>query len=227
MPAVQAADVNQLKVGEGWYLDRLASFELVYVTEIDRASNRVRVRRDEDNVVEWVSASRLVTYDEMIVISVDRGFQLADAAIELFEYLTEEDDSDECDLPFGCDGYEEYSGVFSDATPAESEAPSKFKIVNNCEHPIRLALRYKETGEHWNTIWWWEVPGNAIQYLATSDGVQITTTADYYFYYAEGIDTSLTTVGEHNFVVDGETVGMTMANDSSGDRDFSLSCDGM
>ena len=235
--SAQAENIDYLTVGEGVYIEGFASDELVYITHIDKANNRVRVRRADDNVAEWVHASRLITADRSRRNNVERGVVAVGLVAEGLSLLGEStrerpsinhpdcsfDNPDACG--FSADD-DRYRNVFSDPDPDPpvSESPGRLTAHNNCEQSIKLAIRYLDTSGEWVTRAWYEIPGNGPSDLLTSSGTVATTEADFYYLYALSEDGTYEWDGDHNFPVTGRTIGMLRIDDDSGDREFSLTC---
>ncbi len=60
----QLSVVEQLDVGDGVYVQGYINDELAYVTRIDIANNRVRVRRASDGTASWIEANRIITREQ-------------------------------------------------------------------------------------------------------------------------------------------------------------------
>ena len=65
------------------------------------------------------------------------------------------------------------------------------KIVFNsqCPHPLKLAVRIKDTTDNWVTLGWWTLPPNQEIVLAT-DVRDVRTRNSSFYLYAESIDGS-------------------------------------
>lgn len=70
---VFAANIRDLDVGDGVYLQGIFSDELVYVVRIDYENNRVKIRRTEDGTTKWVNASDLISRESSTGNDVVRG----------------------------------------------------------------------------------------------------------------------------------------------------------
>ncbi|MEO1594398.1 MAG: PDZ domain-containing protein [Pseudomonadota bacterium] len=71
-PALHAANIQDLDVGDGMYLQGVLSDELVYVVRIDRSRNRVKVRRSQDGTTKWVNPSQLIDREASVTNDVGR-----------------------------------------------------------------------------------------------------------------------------------------------------------
>ncbi len=235
VPSVQAENIDYLNVGEGVYVEGFFSDELVYITAIDKATNRVRVRRADDSVVEWVHASRLITEDAARENAMQRGEVAAGLIIAAINEFSGQSRNDSWRNRPNC--FEEYTAecdefihdgtatnVFQELGADRLEDTGRFRLWNNCRHPIRLALRYRETDGDWTTIGWWEAAANTSEYLKISNDAYATTDAGFFFYYAEHLGREFYWGGDDNYRWDEMLLGMKEVEDESGDREVSLSC---
>lgn len=104
----------------------------------------------------------------------------------------------------------------------------KFKLTNDCRHPIKLAIRYKKMDDTWTSIAWWEFAGNTASYLQLRDGTYITSKSTKSYYYAQAMDGTFEWTGDgtHSFKVNGAELAMRELIDKQGDTNWSLNCDG-
>lgn len=104
----------------------------------------------------------------------------------------------------------------------------QFYFKNNCSQPIRLALRYRNPADNWETNGWWSFEADEGSYLA-SNGERIRSNNSVFYYYAEvtasGYDASWS--GDESREFSGRTLPMKeteLSPDSDGDYTLSLSC---
>ena len=69
---VQAANIYDLDVGDGVYLEGIMSDELVYITRIDVSNNRVKIRRSTDSTTKWVRPSSLISREASTTNDIGR-----------------------------------------------------------------------------------------------------------------------------------------------------------
>jgi hypothetical protein len=111
---------------------------------------------------------------------------------------------------------------------AESNFQRQLYVKNNCSQPIRLALRYRNPADNWETIGWWSFEADEGSYLA-SNGERIRSNNSVFYYYAEvttsGADYSWS--GDESREFSGRTLPMRkteLSPDSDGNYTLSLSC---
>lgn len=63
-PAPRTSSLYGLDIGDGVYIQGVFSDELAFVTRIDHASGKVKVRRALDGTTKWVYASSLITREQ-------------------------------------------------------------------------------------------------------------------------------------------------------------------
>lgn len=68
-----AADINDLDVGDGVYVQGFFSDELAYIKRIDYQRYKVKVARTSDGTAVWVSPSQIISREESIGNDVERG----------------------------------------------------------------------------------------------------------------------------------------------------------
>ncbi len=226
-PCVQAADIDSLSVGDRRFIKAGLSYDEVYVTEIRRASNRVRVRRAESNTLEWVDASRLVTLDVVIADGLEFGWRIGEAMDAAVEFFAEGDRREEpCRFGERCDRAnfnEEPRGVFARPNPF-ADPPGRLKVQNTCQQTIELAVRFRNERGDWDVRAWYDVPTGVTAYLTVSSEEYVATDASFFYFYAQSPDGTYVWEGDYEYEVEGTTVGMRMMSDNSGDRDLSLVC---
>ncbi len=207
---LQAANIHDLDLGEGVYLQGIVSDELVRVVRIDIGRNLVKVLRSEDGTAKWVNPSQLISRESSIVNDVGRTAAVITIAACLLN-------------PEACKNTGSRNSQSNSIQSSGSSAGYKFKVLNNCKHSIMLALRYLKTDGKWSTIGWWTLDGEKHTYLK-QDGGYITTNSSVFFYYAGTSDGSLYWGGDNNYTVNGETYAMRRIEDKSGDSEITLSC---
>ncbi len=101
-----------------------------------------------------------------------------------------------------------------------------FYVKNNCRHPVRIAIHYRQVNGQWHSEYWWTFDPGQSSYLA-SDGTRLLTNNSIFYYYAEAQDGSFYwNGGQQEFSVGGRNLAMVKAQDSEGDLEFTLSCPG-
>ncbi len=112
-------------------------------------------------------------------------------------------------------------------TTSESLEGYRFKVINNCLRPVRVAIKYHNLGGDWRAMGWWNVKGGASQYLAFTDGTYARTNSSAFYYFVETQDGSLHwDEGDHKVIVGGRTLMMSRLEDEEGDTELYLSCPG-
>lgn len=69
---VQAANIYDLDLGDGVYLQGFLSDELVYVRRIDIRNNRVKIWRRNDGTTKWIGPSKLISREASTINDVGR-----------------------------------------------------------------------------------------------------------------------------------------------------------
>lgn len=207
----QAANINDLDVGDGVYLEGIFSDELVYVIRIDRSGHRVKVRRSTDGTTKWVNPAKLISREASIGNDVGRvaiGVALAVCAFD----------------PDSCANNSSGSNRQTSRTVSTSSSAAKFYVSNECEQPVRVAFRYLKTNGDWTTAAWWEFKGNSSRYLKFTDGNFATTNNTISYYYAETMNRSLEWAGDYSVAVNERSVAMRKLNNNAGDTRLRLTC---
>jgi len=111
------------------------------------------------------------------------------------------------------------------ASDASGPASASFKVRNECDHPIQVAIRYADMAGTWRTAGWWPLGVKGESVLADGQSVPITTGSANWYYYAESTDGSaIVWAGEHKVVLDGRELPMTLLTDKEGDSEWALQC---
>jgi len=106
-----------------------------------------------------------------------------------------------------------------------SNAGFRFRFHNQCNRPVRLAIRFKDTRELWHTKGWWEFPPGENRVLSDAGNVSLTTSSSVWYYYAESADGSgLVWSGDHRVRYDDRLIAMKELKDDEGDSEWSVSC---
>ncbi len=214
-----AANISDLDIGDGMYLQGVFSDELVYVVRIDYGRNRVKVRRSEDGTTKWVNASNLISRESSTGNDILRGAVVVSALA--------------CALnPERCKGNSSnkrssssYSSR-SKTTSSSSIAAHRFKITNKCQYMVNFAMHYKDTSGRWSSVGWWNINPNRYRYLNFQDGTYAKSNNATFYYYAESKQQGLiwSGNGSHIYNVNGRNLNMKKIRDTSGDSELSLSC---
>lgn len=209
-----AANIRDLDVGDGMYLQGIFSDELVYVVRFDYEHNRVKIRRSEDGTTKWVSASDLISREASTENNIMRGAAAAGLIVCAFN-------------PEACENNSNSSSSQNSSQGNSSSDSFNFKITNNCKHKAKLALHYRKLDGNWSTNGWWEINGNSWRYLTFKDGSYVKTNNSIFYYYAEAADGSFYwSGGNKNYTLNGKNLAMKKIEDKSGDSELTLSCDG-
>ncbi len=210
---VFAANVNTVEVGDVYYLWRLDGPNTrVTVREVDTRRSRVKVAYP-DGEVHWVSASDLKTKDEALDNDISLGIGVVGAALVVCAFN-----------PEACK-----SKPTQPATSLNSAGAGtgEFKVINNCQHPVRLAIHYRNLGGAWVSMGWWTVGPKAAIYLADSTNRRLSTSSEGWYYYAESTDqTNLVWKGDKIIKYEGVELPMSLLKDDEGDSEWTLVCDG-
>jgi len=116
----------------------------------------------------------------------------------------------------------------TDIFTSPSYIPGKKMVFNSqCRHPLKLAVRIKDTTDNWVTLGWWTLPPNQSLVLAT-DVRDIRTRSSSFFLYAESIDGSnYRLIGSHLSTFGQRTLKMseeTFSVDIDGDFAHTIDC---
>ena len=203
-----AANIRDLDVGDGVYLQGVLSDELVYIVRIDYQRNRVKIRRSEDGTVKWVRPSDLISREDSIGNDIGR----AAIAIGVFACIANPD-ADACK-----------SKNNSKSGSLSGNKSSKIYIVNDCIYDVKLAIYYQDESGASRGVGWWGIDGKKSTYLKFTNGNYATTNSSTIYYYAESTGGSVYWGGDINLPVQGRKYGMRKVVVQSGDISFSLSC---
>lgn len=123
------------------------------------------------------------------------------------------------------------SAVPAPVAPASVHPPPAINapgivIVNKCNHPVRVAIRYADTNRRWSIAGWWSVAANSrTGYLANEGSVLHSNTAVLYF-FAESLDESgWRWAGGHSMTIGDHSVPMRRIVDKEGDTEIVLVCE--
>lgn len=65
--------IDSLDIGDGVYVQDFLSDELAIIVRIDKSTNTVKVRRNEDGTTKWVNVSQIITREEAQMNDVGRA----------------------------------------------------------------------------------------------------------------------------------------------------------
>jgi len=100
-----------------------------------------------------------------------------------------------------------------------------FKVTNECNQPVRVAIHYKDVTDNWRTEGWWTFNAGEPGYLTDPSNVRLITRKVTWYYYAEGVnDKSLVWKGNNIFKLNGADIPMVELKDDGGDSDWVLTC---
>ena len=120
--------------------------------------------------------------------------------------------------------YEQYDCASRDPAISGRTSMHGIFVTNACEHPISVAVRYRDTAGKWVSDGWWSFTPGEKAYLDDADG-RLQATASTLYYYAVTTDKSaLEWRGDLATAVDGRSVGMRQLVDASGDTELTLTC---
>jgi Protein of unknown function (DUF1036) len=100
------------------------------------------------------------------------------------------------------------------------------RFTNNCSHPVKIAVHYRDVSNKWITDGWWRFSPGDNKFLAIGNSRLVSNNRIFYF-YAETIDSSnsLTWKGENYALIDGKQYGFRKVHDTRGNNnDFSVQC---
>ncbi len=101
-----------------------------------------------------------------------------------------------------------------------------FHVANNCPHPVRVLMRYKDSTKDWTTAGWWTFAPNEAAYLATNNQRLLSRNSIWYF-YAETTDASRKVwEGTESVSYQGRTYKMKKKVDEAGVNKLTLTCTG-
>lgn len=210
---VFAADVSTVQVGDVYYLWRLDGPNIrVKVREVDTRGSRVKVAYP-DGEIRWVASSDLKTKDE--AQNADLILRFAAVGTALLVCAVNPD-------------------VCKEKPTQTTPPPNRidpvsggFRVTNDCRHPVRVAIHYRNLIGDWISMGWWNVGPHEASYLADSSKKRLTTSAATWFYYAESTDeTDLAWKGDRVKRYGNLDLPMTELQDKEGDSDWTLVCDG-
>lgn len=108
------------------------------------------------------------------------------------------------------------------STPSGGGEP--YHITNNCKHPIRILLRYRNVNDEWKTAGWWDFTPNEAAYLAV-DNKRLLSKNSIWYYYAETTNnTNYSWQGDHSVAYNGRTYKMRQREDKQGINKLALTC---
>ncbi len=209
--ATGAANIRDLDIGDGMYLQGILSDELVYVVRIDYSSNRVKVQRSKDGTTKWVSASDLISRETSVGNDVGRF------AIGTVLFLCALD-------PDSCRSADTSSTNRYSSTSTTSTG-YRFHVTNKCTKAVKFALHYAKPNGDWSTAGWWTISPNSGRYLKFTNGNFARSNNAISYYYAKSTDDALVWTGDDyaaNF--DGKRLNMKRWRDDDGDSQLSLTC---
>lgn len=210
---VFAANVNTVEVGDVYYLWRIDGPNTrVTVREVDTRRSRVKVAYP-DGEVHWVSASDLKTKDEALDNDIRLGIGVVGAALVVCAFN-----------PEACKSKPTQPSTSVNSANVNTGG---FKVTNNCHHPVRVAIHYRNLGSEWVSMGWWTVEPKTATYLADSDNRRLITSAEGWYYYAESTDqTNLVWKGDQMKKYGTLDLPMSLVKDKEGDSEWTLVCDG-
>ena len=99
-----------------------------------------------------------------------------------------------------------------------------YQFTNGCEHPVQLAIRYKNMGGTWQNAGWWKFSPNETAYLV-SGGQRLRSNNAVWYYYAETTDNSnLQWSGDHSVTFNGRSLLMKELRDAEGESTWTITC---
>jgi hypothetical protein len=100
-----------------------------------------------------------------------------------------------------------------------------YHFTNKCKYPVRLAIRFVNLNNNWQTEGWWDVKAGEKIYLADSNNVRLKSNKSIWYFYAETTDGSnLVWTGDKNVSVGDRSLKMYKMKDSTGDSDWYINC---
>jgi len=205
------AEIRDLAIGDKLYVQGMLSDEPVYVLDVDSQRHLVKVRSAEDGNTIWVKPESLIYRDASQANDAGRTAIVA----VLIACLV---------APDACKEGHNPSQSTAQQTPVTS-VPSKFRVINQCSHDVRVAIAYDKAVGSWATVGWWTIGADSSQYLQFADGSYAATQNNAFYYYAETPDGSMRWGAPNNVTVGGRTVGMALANARKGlDSELVLTC---
>jgi hypothetical protein len=106
-----------------------------------------------------------------------------------------------------------------------SEDSGTFKITNSCQHPIKVAIYFRDLNNTWRAMGWWNIDGGETTYLSDSSNNKLKTTAATWYWYAETInDANLVWKGSDIHKFGNLDLPMARLEDKSGDSEWTVTC---
>lgn len=99
-----------------------------------------------------------------------------------------------------------------------------FRFKNNCNHPVRLAIHYRDVNKVWRTAGWWNfTPGESGR--LNFGGKTLKTKTAVWYYFAETTDDgNLVWRGSHTFKLNGRSLQMHKMKDTDGESNWNITC---
>ena len=100
-----------------------------------------------------------------------------------------------------------------------------FRFTNNCNSPVRLAIRFVDAKNEWRTEAWWNFSPNQTSYLIDGKNKRYRSKSDTWYYFAETLDGTWHWAGNLNTTLpDGRQVAMIELKDTEGDNEWAITC---
>jgi len=109
---------------------------------------------------------------------------------------------------------------------SSSASGQAFHFKNNCDHPVRLAIHFRDLRGKWRTEAWWSFAPGESAYLNSTDQRRYRSDSSIWYYYVEATDGSgLTWSGDFSLEWNGLEIPMAKTQDSSGSLDLAVKCE--
>jgi hypothetical protein len=208
----QAADIDSVAKGDVYYIWQPDRPNVrVTVREVDRSGDRAKVAYP-DGEVRWVSAGRLQTRSEATGTDIGVGAAVVGGAL-LFCALS----------PESCKSKPTQPAQGSSSGTAQVGG---LLVRNNCRHPVKIAVRYRNLANEWIVDGWWNVDAKESTYLSDRSDRRLATDTATWYYYAETTNSSnLAWKGENTYALGSLQLPMVKLAAPKGDSEWTLLCD--
>lgn len=115
-------------------------------------------------------------------------------------------------------------GALAAENGSSSSSGYRLKYTNNCEHPLRLLIRYRDVNGEWVRKGWWTFDEGESSYLSSKNGLLKTKNSVLYYYVESTDDSGIMTDGDYDYSFSGKTYPMRKVTDDDGDTEWSSSC---
>jgi hypothetical protein len=153
-----ALPIRDIDPGDSYYLSLLGENELVSVSRVDRANNRVKIRR-QSGYTEWVSPSRLLTYGK----SFEEDAATVAVGAVLLACLF---------MPDECTGGGQSSSTTRNTTSTSYSGSTRKRIAieNKCREEVKVRVLREDYAKWQNaTDWSWTIPAYQTYNLSLED----------------------------------------------------------